>query len=380
MRAPASVCPLHLVVASLALYTLHCSTESSAPDAGATEAPVDTGQSNAGRTAPPPETRPTPASGAMEDADRAEPDAVQASDALPPEGSPQAEMPDAGDATVDAGAPSAGDATGTRRLATPPVYTGNNPGSSGCGGSYATLGFEPDTDPDAAYPLFLYFVGTTFSDSDLSARHDSEAAMAVTEAMARRGFVALSVEYDNTLSFSPDKLGCMYGDANPQSLLAVACGLPQVDCDAGIATWGHSQGALMAHAASQYDVRVRAVWTTGYSGGTFPLPPDRLRVVNGAGDFMNGSVDVLNRAAGLSAAECPDDGRSECLRQDGSGWIQVRQEDCVESSADHCWFDKRSCIDDVVVLEPNWTDPASEKAFALELNADWVARTVRRAP
>ena len=29
-------------------------------------------------------------------------------------------------------------------------------------------------------------------------------------------------------------------------------------------------------------------------------------------------------------------------------------------------------------LEPNWIDPASEKPFALEGNADWLAHTARR--
>ena len=56
----------------------------------------------------------------------------------------------------------------------------------------------------------------------------------------------------------------------------------------------------------------------------------------------------------------------------------VRRADCQQSSADHCWFDKRSCADGPESLEPNWVDPSSTKPFALELNADWVAQTTRR--
>ena len=56
----------------------------------------------------------------------------------------------------------------------------------------------------------------------------------------------------------------------------------------------------------------------------------------------------------------------------------MRASDCVSSSADHCWFDKVSCLDSAPMLEPNWIDPASTKPFALERNADWVARTARR--
>ena len=42
------------------------------------------------------------------------------------------------------------------------------------------------------------------------------------------------------------------------SVLDVACRLPQVDCELGIATWGHSQGAYVAHLARNYEPRVRA--------------------------------------------------------------------------------------------------------------------------
>jgi hypothetical protein len=226
--------------------------------------------------------------------------------------------------------------------------------------------------------LFLYFVGTRFVDSDTSARYDSQAAAKITEAMARRGFVALSADYDNSLSLAADKLSCVFDSSNAMSLLNVACARANVDCDLGIATWGHSQGALMAHAASNFDPRVRAVWTTGYSGGDYPLPNSRLRVVNGEGDTMNGTWSTLNKASGMTAADCPDDGRNACLRGDGSGWILVKKADCVTSSADHCWFDRTSCVDSAITLEPNWIDPASTKPFALEANADWVAQTLAR--
>ena len=92
----------------------------------------------------------------------------------------------------------------------------------------------------------------------------------------------------------------------------------------------------------------------------------------------NSDVATLNRITGLTDAECPADGRKHCLRDDGSGWIIVQAADCQVSSADHCWFDKVTCTDPVVMLEPNWIDPRSTKPFALELNADWMAETTRR--
>jgi hypothetical protein len=271
------------------------------------------------------------------------------------------------------GSSSAGDA---RAVANPPSYMGSKSGGSGCSTSSPTLGFEPTAG--GKHPLFLYFVGTTFSDSDTSARYDSQAAKAVTEAMARRGFVALSAHYDNTLNLSLDKLTCAFTTSNAKSLLGTACALSNVDCGKGIATWGHSQGALMAHAASQFEPRVRAVWATGYSGGSYPLPSNRLRVVNGENDQMNGTWDTAKKAAGYSTSECPNNGGSECFRSDGSGFAIVRKADCVTSTADHCWFDRRSCGDNAISLEPNWTNAASTKTFALGANADWVAATVAR--
>jgi hypothetical protein len=207
---------------------------------------------------------------------------------------------------------------------------GSKDGSSGCTTSYATTGFEPVDTSGKRHPLFLYFVGTRFVDSDQSARSDCQAAKQVTEAMARRGFVALSVDYDNR--------------------------------QAGLSS-----------------ARVPAVWTTGYGGNAAAkLPVNRLRVVNAQGDTMNSAHDTLTMAAGFSAAECPDDGRKQCLRADGSGYIIVQTADCQLTAGDHCWFDKLSCTASGETLEPNWIDPKSTKAFALESNADWLARTLQR--
>jgi hypothetical protein len=273
-------------------------------------------------------------------------------------------------------APDAGGSWMSRELSPGPSYMGS--GNEGCTMSYASIGHAPVDAVNGKHPLFLYFVGTSFSDADESSQYTSPAALAVTEAMARRGFVALSVDYDNSFSLDLNKAACVYGSDNTQSLLAIACALPEVDCALGIATWGHSQGAAIAHGGASFDDRVRAVWTTGYGGGSSPLPTSRLRVVNGENDRMNGTVSTLNQAAGFTSTECPDDGRSECLRADGSGWIVVREAACESNSADHCWFDKANCIASAVTLEPAWVDADSTAPFALEANADWVAETVAR--
>lgn len=288
-------------------------------------------------------------------------------------------------ANTDAPAFSDAPAFASRPIASGPTYSGSVNDGAACNTPYRTTGFEPDDASGARHPLFLYFVGTIFVPGDASATYDSQAALKVTEAMARRGFVAISAEYDNGavawLSDHVAQLACLFGSENPQSLLAGACSLENVDCSLGIATWGHSQGALVAHMAASSDSRVRAVWTTGYGGDArATLSPNRFRVVNGEADTTNGLVASVNSTAGFTSGECPDDGRKECLRADGSGWIIVQRADCQITSADHCWFDKKTCTDGAETLEPNWIDPASTKPFALEPNADWVAETVRRRP
>lgn len=260
-------------------------------------------------------------------------------------------------------------------VANPPTYLGGN----GCMKTFRTTGFAPRDTTDRC-PLFLYFVGTRFVDTDTSAVFDSQAALKVTEAMARRGFVALSVEYDNGIADAlSNKIDCLYGKGSNETLLTKACGMAEVDCERGIATWGHSQGALLAHIAASYDARVKAAWTTGYGGNDNPaLPYSRLRVVNGEADTMNGAYATISKAAGFGASECRDDSGDHCLRSDGSGYIIVRKSACQTSSADHCWFDRRSCGDSAITLEPNWIDPKSSALFSLESNADWVAATVAR--
>jgi hypothetical protein len=297
------------------------------------------------------------------------------------------EAPDAGsvtqappDATAATDAAQAASTFTARAIVAPPSYMGSVNNGAACSQLYATRGHEPESGQ--RHPLLLYFVGTNFVTDPATFRAETSiAAAAVTEAMARRGFVALSVDYDNGglawLSDHGNQLRCLFGAGEAASVLAVACALPNVDCALGIAVWGHSQGAWLAHMAYNGDPRVRAVWTTGYGGNpSATLSPARLRVVNGEADLGgNASVVTLNQITGLA---CPDDGRSQCLREDGSGWILVRASDCEVSSADHCWFDRTSCTATMTTLEPAWSDPASTAPFALEPNADWVAETARR--
>ncbi|MGW5382264.1 hypothetical protein [Nocardia sp. NPDC003963] len=278
-----------------------------------------------------------------------------------------------------AGVSAAQEVDAIREIATPPNYSGTVDNSAGCERTYETRGYEPSSAGTERHPLFLYFVGTDIGkDPETDRRENAPAAAAVTRAMAHRGFVALTVDYDNSvaalLSDHGNQTRCLFAAQEPRSLLATACALTTVDCDRGIAAWGHSQGGAVAHLAPNRDPRVRAVWATGYAGEMpSSLPKNRLRVLAGENED-NGDIAALNRAAGFTSGECPDDGRSQCLRPDGSGWVIVRKSE-VETGADHCWFYRRSCWESEVFLEPSWVDPQSVKPYAIASNADWVART-----
>lgn len=287
---------------------------------------------------------------------------------------------DAGDASVveqDAGPP-----PGNRYRAVPlsdlPNYLGSQHNGLDCLTPYALAGHAPDGP--GPHPLFLYFVGTEFVAGDPAGAHDGPAPMAVTEAMAQRGFVALSADYDNSAiawqSTHENQLACLFEATRPDSLSATACGLADVDCSLGIATWGHSQGGLVAAAAHTYDARVRAAWATGYGGdGPVTLDKARVRLVNGESD-ASGQKATLDTAAGFPSSRCTEDADT-CLRANGSGWVRVRRADLADPAreAGHCWFDRNSCFANIIALEPNWISPSSDKPFALSVNADWLAAT-----
>jgi hypothetical protein len=116
-----------------------------------------------------------------------------------------------------------GSSFASRPIVAGPSYSGTVNNGAACTAPYRTTGFEPVDSPGTRHPLFLYFVGTMFVPGDASATYTSEAAMKVTEAMARQGFVALSAEYDNgAVAWLGDhvaQLACLFGSSNPANLL-----------------------------------------------------------------------------------------------------------------------------------------------------------------
>lgn len=287
-----------------------------------------------------------------------------------------------------------------------------------CERVYNTKGFRPaGADPNAKYPLFLYFVGTQTENTG----YTSQVASAITKAMAHRNFVALAVGYNSAIPIGSNdmahKLKCLFQNTPPgsptPSLRSVACSLPNVDCDnLGIAVWGHSQGGLIAVEAAGHAKKangeslVRAAWATGIGTNVVrpaALPATRLRVVNGATDlFSNGTAATLSSITGAQKpTHCPASGESECLRPGvedpndllrayttgkDSGWVSV-QASVANLGSGHCWFmngaDTSGALDncaDEAAPMPAFVDVASTAPWSLEINADWTALTVWANP
>ncbi len=267
-------------------------------------------------------------------------------------------------------------------LSAPPTYLGTVDDTGGCTHPYATIGFRPANG--GPHPLFLYFVGTDFSNQ--TGTYTTDAPIDVVKAMAARGYVALSVQYDDSpaawLSDHKALVQCLFGD--PAGLLASACSPAMgVDCALGVVTWGHSLGGAVAVLAASVDRRVRAAWATGITGVTgSALPPNRLRVVNGsgaaiAGVYANNGPPRLAAAPGVTPADCPSQ-QNQCLRPDGSGWILVQPAELSPvRTADHCWFDNLSCQASGERVEPNFA--TGDSRISIASNADWLVRAAATA-
>jgi len=145
-----------------------------------------------------------------------------------------------------------------QQIQSPSTYRGSSKGEPLCATTYNTAGHEPfdASNPKARYPLFLYFIGTAFGSAESRDYYkEALAPQAALQAMAARGFVAVTVQYDNVSTFFDNstsvagfknKQACLFGSSNAKNLLKVLCARPNVNCSAGIGVFGHSQGAEMA--------------------------------------------------------------------------------------------------------------------------------------
>lgn len=230
------------------------------------------------------------------------------------------------------------------------TYIGQGNNSTMCNTTFNISGQSPTTN---THPVFTWTVGTGESFTDTL-------SMVIVSAMAERGFVAASVQYDNdafggNARTAAGKARCIYNGSSMTSAVARLCARPTADCSKGIVVAGFSQGSVLAELAANFDTRVRAAWGLGagvqyafinlrsaLADGNRTLPSNRLRIVNGEQDqFLAGTDMTRTQNQELTGLSCGS--AQSCLQGNGSGWYVVFNLQVQDRAADHCYMAVGGC-------------------------------------
>lgn len=225
------------------------------------------------------------------------------------------------------------------------TYSGGS--TSACSTSYNISGAEPTAS--GKYPVYVHIGGTVES-------YTSNWANAAVQAAAAMGFVAASIQYDNstfgTCSTIGQRAKCIFNPNNVNSAIAKLCSRAKADCSKGIVTGGLSQGSVISVLSHDYNSAIRASMGQGtgtsYSvydlsscmtNGKHTQPGNRLRIANGQMDeFVGGTVATAGasgqRVTGVTCAP----GTQNCLQSNGSGWYVVENTQVADGYADHCFM------------------------------------------
>jgi hypothetical protein len=268
------------------------------------------------------------------------------------------------------------------------VYQDQRSASGECMRGKARDGTGHEPSASGRHPLFIYLTGTTLP-------YDAGETLKITEEMAKRGFVAISLGYDNGAyaycNGMQQKAHCIFGEERTQSALSHLCKRSNVDCGAGIVVSGFSQGANLASLAKNFDARVRGAYLLGHGhrAGNFmdvtacmedkatAFGAGEVRSVNAEGDgfFGQNATGVKAQLEVVLGVHCKED---TCLAEDGSGFAMVHNADLKDGKADHCYFFHAA---DGRCAGYAGFDPAWEKghaAWALGPSLDWLASRVRK--
>jgi pimeloyl-ACP methyl ester carboxylesterase len=252
------------------------------------------------------------------------------------------------------------------------------------GGQYGAItGQEPDS---GTHPVFVWLHGTY-------APAGGTEALKFVGAMAARGFVAAAVHYDDFAGFNAvgtdKKARCIFDPSLPASAITRLCARPAADCSRGIVVAGHSQGAVVAVRAANWNPQVRAVYALGFNEettveggarmraasappyGTRALPDGRLRIIDGEMETPVDRRDELNVQTGKS---CPVTA-TDCLDAAGAGWDVVLNREVLDGAADHCYHHGGGgggwgCKTDPP-FDPYWLNGSAP--WALNPSLDWLA-------
>ena len=252
-------------------------------------------------------------------------------------------------------------------------YYGSFGDTGWCIADLGIHGYAPTTP--GKHPVFIYTVGTF-------GQYDGAEPDTIVREMARRGFIAASIEYPNGLGWSCDQLrnkaNCAYNPWSGASAVGRLCGRADADCWKGIVVGGMSQGSMMALLAKNYDWRVNGAWLMGATdalglfsscldNGLRLMPGDHVRAVNGERDTFANQLTLELLTGNFCAA-----GEQSCLRPNGSGWYMVRDSQVQDGDADHCYYNVGGCSNQPT-FDVGWAPPASAP-WSLNQNLDWLAQ------
>jgi hypothetical protein len=247
--------------------------------------------------------------------------------------------------------------------------SGNCTNTSAPANTYA--GYEPTS---GTHPLFVWVTGTGGDDQE-------DVALKAVETAAKRGFVAVSVDFDDVEAMRTETgyLGqakCMFDKDLSTSAVNNACESARADCSKGIVAMGHSMGGIIttygANNGGDLNATIAigqapcvphnitcgwgsslAAQTSTENGGTRQLPDSAYRIMSGEyeiednlGFAQENWRRTLNASAGTNCQPdtdpdetVPYQGFLNCLNADGSGLMIVPNGgDMPGGLATHCWF------------------------------------------
>lgn len=260
------------------------------------------------------------------------------------------------------------------------TYNGASTSGGTCSSTYNISGVEPSTT--GTYPVFVYMVGT-------AENYTNAAAMSAVNSMAKKGYVAATIEYASSqfgdCSVLSSKASCMFNPNSAVSAISQLCSRTKADCSKGIVVAGFSQGSIMAILAKNYDSRVQAAYGLGaqvqYSSydlrscvadGNRTLHSDRLRSVTGEVDNFGGGTpsSVRSSQQELTGLTCSSTAYN-CLNSNNSGWIMVQGSQVSDGSADHCYMrSSLGCSGSQDSLDQGWKSGTGN--WALEASLQWL--------
>lgn len=248
-------------------------------------------------------------------------------------------------------------------------------------------GFAPKAA--GAYPVFVYLTGTLM-------KFNGPEAQFLTSEMAKRGFFAVAVDYDNAAyPYCPGmaaKAKCIFDESSNTSAVAQICAQDQADCSKGIVVAGFSQGANLAALSGNSHSLVKAAYLLGHGDRALngldvsrcsddahtSLSPVQMRSVSGESDMFFGGDAAgvkkqLQKVVGLS---CDDP--LVCSAENGSGFHVLVNDGLQDGSADHCYFLHKANVycSTYEGLDAGWQHGAAP--WAATFNLDWLAKQAKK--